>query len=192
MKPSAGGTERSATKSKQHMKESLVSGIRRSVTEFNAIIAGLDAGAFERNVGGKWSAGQDLQHLVKTLRILNIAYALPLFTLRILFGKSDRGSRGVGVIAKKYKEDMAVAVKAPAPFVPGNVKAKERDALIAEHLRVGERLCRRIEKMSEHSLDTYRMPHPVMGKVTLREMIVLTYLHTDHHAEITKRKVGKV
>jgi hypothetical protein len=96
------------------------------------------------------------------------------------------------VIAKKYKEAMALAVKAPAPFVPGTVRAKERDALLSAHLQLGERLCRRIETMSEHSLDTYRMPHPVMGKVTLREMIVLTYLHTDHHAEITKRKVGKV
>jgi hypothetical protein len=192
MNPSAGGTERSATKYNHHMKESLVSGIRSSVAEFNAIIAGLDDGAFERNAGGKWSAGQDLQHLVRILRIINIVYALPLFILRILFGKSDQGSRDNHVIAKKYKEAMALAVKAPAPFVPGTVRAKERDALLSAHLQLGERLCRRIETMSEHSLDTYRMPHPVMGKVTLREMIVLTYLHTDHHAEITKRKVGKV
>ena len=192
MNPSAGGSLSATTKCKQHMKESLVSGVRRSVAEFNAIIAGLDDRAFERNAGGKWSAGQDLRHLVKILRIMNIVYALPLFTLRISFGKSDRSSRDNHVIAQKYKEAMAVAVKAPLPFVPGTVRAGERDALISAHLLLGEPLCRRIEKMSEHSLDAYRIPHPVMGKVTLREMIVLTCLHTDHHAEITKRKVGNV
>ncbi len=192
MNPSAGGSVRATTKCKQHMKESLVSGVRRSVAEFNAIIAGLDDRAFERNAGGKWSAGQDLQHLVKTLRIVNKAYALPLFILRLLYGKSGWDSREVVVIEKKYKKAMAAGVNAPAAFVPGIVGAGERDALLAEHLRLGERLCQRIEKMSDRALDKYRLPHPALGKVTLREMIILTWLHTDHHAEITKRKVGNV
>lgn len=171
------------------MKESLVRELRRSVAAFNAIIAGADAEAFERNTGEKWSAGQDLQHLVKTLRVINYAYALPLFILRLRYGKSGWDSRDVVLIEQKYKKAMATGMKSPAAFVPGIVGAGERDALLAEHLQLGERLCRRIEKMSERALDKYRLPHPALGKVTLREMIILTWLHTDHHAEITKRKI---
>ena len=36
-------------------------------------------------------------------------------------------------------------------------------------------------------LDTYILPHPVIGKLSIREMLYFTHLHTVHHCEIIKK-----
>ena len=42
-------------------------------------------------------------------------------------------------------------------------------------------LCLSIEKISEEDLDYYLLPHPILGKLTLREMLYFTIYHVKHH-----------
>ncbi|UPT65903.1 MAG: DinB family protein [Sphingobacteriales bacterium JAD_PAG50586_3] len=42
--------------------------------------------------------------------------------------------------------------------------------------------------MSDSKLDTYLVPHPLLGKVTLREILFFTILHTEVHLEILKNR----
>ncbi len=44
-----------------------------------------------------------------------------------------------------------------------------------------QKLCKRMNKYSEEELDKYILPHPLMGKVTLREMLYFTIYHVQHH-----------
>ena len=43
------------------------------------------------------------------------------------------------------------------------------------------KLCLSIEKISEEDLDYYVLPHPLLGKLTLREMLYFTIYHVKHH-----------
>jgi hypothetical protein len=45
-----------------------------------------------------------------------------------------------------------------------------------------EELGRRVVSWSEIDLDRYRLPHPLLGKLTVREMLFFTLQHLAHHA----------
>ena len=53
-----------------------------------------------------------------------------------------------------------------------------------------------IDKLNNHTqfeLDSYRLPHPILGKITLGELAIFTSFHTSHHFELLKSKLlGKL
>ena len=42
-------------------------------------------------------------------------------------------------------------------------------------------LCNQVARWNEADLDRYRMPHPLLGLLTVREMLQFTVYHTAHH-----------
>ena len=42
-------------------------------------------------------------------------------------------------------------------------------------------MARQTSQISEHKLDRCILPHPLLGKLTLREMIYFTIYHMEHH-----------
>ena len=44
-------------------------------------------------------------------------------------------------------------------------------------------LALRIPRWSEPALDRYRLPHPLLGQLTVREMLLFTVYHNVHHLE---------
>lgn len=171
------------------MSERLQESLRRSVAAFNGLVEGLTAEDFERPHGRRWSAGQDLKHLVKTLRAVDLAFTLPLPLLRLLFGRPNRKGRPESELREKYRKALGKGFKAPWPYVPGKVGLASRHSLTARHARIAERLCRRVARLRDEQLDGYLLPHPAMGKCTLREMVVFSCLHTEHHTRLLKAKL---
>jgi hypothetical protein len=49
-------------------------------------IADLSDQDFLRSTRGKWTAGQQLEHIVKSVRPVNLALIIPKFLLRLSFG----------------------------------------------------------------------------------------------------------
>jgi hypothetical protein len=50
-----------------------------------------------------------------------------------------------------------------------------------------------IDKLNNHTqyeLDSYRLPHPILGKISLGELAIFTSFHTSHHFELLKSKLG--
>ncbi len=41
----------------------------------------------------------------------------------------------------------------------------------------------KIPGWSEAALDRYRLPHPLLGKLTVREMLFFTLYHNAHHLD---------
>jgi hypothetical protein len=60
-------------------KAELKAHLLKSMTDFNSLVESLDKQEFESQPGGKWSAGQDLKHLVKSNRTFGLVFSLPLF-----------------------------------------------------------------------------------------------------------------
>jgi hypothetical protein len=137
-------------------KPQIISALSEKVDAFNNYISLLNKEQFEAAPNGKWSAGQNLDHLIRSIKPLQLAYGLPKFALNILFGKTNRPSRTYELI-EKYTEQK-------------------------------QRLISKIEKQSEIHLDKYILPHPLLGKLTLREMLYFTIHHNEHHLELLKSR----
>ena len=48
-----------------------------------------------------------------------------------------------------------------------------------------------LNKHTEQELDRFKLPHPILGKVSLRELALFTSFHTIHHFELLKLKINK-
>jgi hypothetical protein len=128
---------------------------------------------------GKWSPAQQAEHLVRSVRPVTLAFILPKFLLPLLFGRSNRPSRTFDELVGKYQAKLASGGTASRPFVPGDPRNLNK-----VYRRLGgtvDRLRRRIDRFSEKELDTLILPHPLLGKLTLREMLYFTAYHAKHH-----------
>ena len=171
-----------------HNKPQIIAALNEKVDAFNKYIASLNKGEFEVSPNGKWSAGQNLDHLVRSIKPLQIAYSLPKFALTILFGKANRPSRTYDELVTKYKSKLAAGGKASKQFIPLAVSFENKERLIKMYDAYKQKLVVRIEKLSEADLDEYILPHPLLGKLTLREMLYFTIHHNEHHLELLKSR----
>ena len=74
--------------------------------------------------------------------------------------------------------------------VPVDVAEYRREVLQAHRAEV-VRLADRILGWTRHQVDTFQLPHPLLGKVTVREMLMFTLYHNQHHALVVARRRGE-
>lgn len=137
---------------------------------------------------GKWSVGQHILHLVNSIQLLNNALSYPRFFLKYKFGIANRESRDYETVANKYQEKL-IANKDRAAIFNKDLKKptlKQRDRLLTRYQIQQKKLQYKTKKISEKNLDTLIVPHPLMGKMTVREIIMWTAHHTEHHLDSLK------
>ena len=135
----------------------------------------------------KWSAAQQLDHIVKSVSPVNMAMGLPKFILKWKFGTANRPSKTFDELVEKYNWKLLEGGKASGRFVPAPVTVEEKEKLLAELNKTVSNLCRKTGKHSEDALDTYILPHPLLGKLTLREMLYFTAYHVEHHRRLVEK-----
>ncbi|TAE45870.1 MAG: DinB family protein [Bacteroidetes bacterium] len=140
---------------------------------------------------GKWSAGQQIEHICRSVSPVILAFRLPVFVLRLAFGKANRPSRSYEEVITKYKAKLSAGGRASGPYVPPPVAAGEQQQLRKKLNALATKLAALTEKHSEAQLDTYLLPHPLLGKMTLREMLYFTSYHVVHHHEAVLRGLGR-
>jgi hypothetical protein len=170
-------------------KTEIIKSLNDSVDQFNELIANLNKDQFETNINGKWSGGQDLVHLIKVLRIVNIGLSLPKTILRVMYGINKKEARTFLQLQTLYKNALEGGAKAPTLYIPKPVLFKEKSNLIKKHQSLNESLVKKINNLTEIELDRFRLPHPILGKVTLGELAIFTSFHTVHHFELLKSKL---
>jgi len=171
-----------------HDKPGIISALNEKVDAFNNYIAPLSKEQFEVSPNDKWSAGQNLDHLIRAIKPLQLAYGLPKIALRIMFGKTNRPSKTYDELVAKYKTKLASGGRASGPFIPPFISFEKKDELIKKYAGQKQKLISKIEKQNEKDLDAYILPHPLLGKVTLREMLYFTIHHNEHHLETVRSR----
>ncbi len=131
--------------------------------------------------GEKWTAGQQADHLCRSLAPLNKGLKAPEFILKTMFGTADRESAGYDELVDRYREAIAPGVTPPDAFRPDTIPFDKKDELLEELRSQLNVLCGGIEKFDEGKLDHLVLPHPLLGKLTLREMLYFTIYHAEHH-----------
>ncbi|HNP22447.1 MAG TPA: DinB family protein [Panacibacter sp.] len=162
-------------------KQEIIEKLNENYNEFTGFIAAMEEPDFLFSKDDKWSPGQQAEHILKSIKPVRFAFSLPKPVLRMLFGKSNRPSKTIEGLSIKYKHKLAEGGKASAPYIPAIVQYKKKQALTSAINNVNAAIVSKVERCNEESLDIYILPHPLLGKVTLREMLYFNIIHVKHH-----------
>lgn len=155
--------------------------------DFARLLGSLTEAEYRAAPEGKWSNGQHLDHLVRSVGPANLALGLPSFLLRLLFGTANRPSRPYAGLVEKYQAKLAAGGRASGRFVPPPAEWMRRERLLQSLDHQVKRLAEKTCRLSEDQLDTLLLPHPLLGKLTLREMLYFTIYHAEHHRMAVER-----
>jgi hypothetical protein len=166
----------------------LLAALGRLQTESEGYLATLPTALFLAPQGEKWSPAEHVRHLSKSTFPLVRALGLPKPVLFVLFGPRFRGSRSFPELREIYRTRLAAGATAgrfaPSPRpAPADPEAWRAEVIETWH-RAHEALLSQIERWQEPALDRYRLPHPLLGRLSVREMLFFTLYHGAHHLRL--------
>ncbi len=81
---------------------------------------------------------------------------------------------------------------APSPFRSEAGKTFEKEDLLNHWNSTLNKFDTRINKWSDKNLDQVLLPHPLLGKIMVRELLFFTHFHTEHHRKGLEKKVSQL
>ena len=145
----------------------------------------LDQLAVPRN--GKWTPAQQLEHILRAVRPVSMALLVPKWFLLWRFGKPNRAARDYEALVARYSEKLVAGGRALGRFLPPAVSGSEVERMAADLRNVVSKFIQRVNGWSERDLDRVLLPHPLLGKLTVREMLFFTMYHVRHHQALVER-----
>lgn len=142
----------------------------------------LDANSYEfKKDGSKWNGGQQAHHILKSCQALLRLLWMPDFLMKRQFGRANRPSRTPAEVVKRYHEKLNQVDSSTTPFLADNQSFQDKDALLKVCRNKSAKIAKKFNRYSEERLDKVVLPHPLLGKVTLREMGYFFIHHAQHH-----------
>ena len=137
---------------------------------------------------GKWTTGQQALHLLQSIIPLNNALSMPKFLLRYKFGIANRPFRHYNEIVKRYQERL---LEAKGKTFKGSQNMKvpplsDKHYILNRLQTEQKKLQYKTRRISDRHLDLLVLPHPLMGKMPVREIIMWTACHVEHHTKTLK------
>ena|ERR1700754_727847 len=167
-------------------KASIAAGLDEAVESVCNYVNRLSKEEFDFAPAEKWNAGQQLDHLIRSIKPLNLAYGLPALVLKWRFGVSNRPSKTYQGLVEKYESKLALGGRASGRFIPTAVPYEKKESLCSRYQQEKEKLNKKIVQIDEAVLDKYILPHPLLGMLTLREMLFFTIHHNYHHLNLMR------
>ena len=134
----------------------------------------------------KWTAAKQLDHINKSVAPVNLALSIPKIFIKWKFGMANRPSKTYEELIAKYKLQLQQGGKASGRFIAVASSFHQREQKLASLDVLVQKLSRKTVNHSEASLDEYILPHPLLGKLTFREMLYFTAFHASHHTNLVK------
>jgi hypothetical protein len=160
-------------------KEKIIQELQKGFEEVIVTVQPVADSTFFRKPDSKWSASNNIEHLILSVKPLTLAFQLPKFIL-LYFGKPNRPIRTYEELEKKYLEKLSAGGRATSAFVPKS-NYQDKRSLLENFKQVNEGFIKSLAKWNDADLDRYLIPHPLLGKLYLREMLYFTIYHTQHH-----------
>jgi len=170
-------------------KEEIIKASKTIFNEFSDTCLQIPEDKFFFLPAEKWSIAQNVDHLTRAVKTTRLAYSIPKILIRTLFGKANRQSKSYNELVAKYKLKLEQGGKASGRYLP-KTRISKKLSLIQKWQRENETYLEAVElKWSDDQLDHYIAPHPLLGKLTLRELCYFTIYHTEHHLNIIKARL---
>jgi uncharacterized damage-inducible protein DinB len=142
-------------------------------------------------IADKWSIAEEFDHLLKS----NVAICSSLKRKPIVyqwkFGKPNRPLRNFDEVQTRYNERLAsvAGAVAPSPFISKEGQKFNKEEMLKFWESTINKLEKRIKQWSDKQLDRTLLPHPLLGKLMVREMLFFMVMHTEHHYLSLKKKL---
>ena len=142
---------------------------------------------FFRREAEAWSPSDNLDHLIKAVKPITKALKLPRITLQAMFGKPEKASANYEELCQRYRDVIARGGQAAGRYLPEQKNPvddaeEQKSRLLEGWTKASNELASVAEKWQEADLDWYQLPHPLLGKLTIREMLYFTIYHNLRHA----------
>lgn len=147
---------------------------------------------FNGKLDQKWSARQELEHIVKSVEPLSKILSNKAIIVEN-FGAINRPILDYTELINKYKNELKNGGIATGKYVPneeiGTNKKKELFKMLLSYVKIVEN---NLKNFTENELDNLILPHPLLGKLTIREMIYFTIYHVQHHKKNIERNIAQI
>ncbi len=179
-----------------HTRAALIRALEEVEAEVAAFFGSLSPEEFVVPEGEAWSPAGHLAHLNITVSATARGFSISRWLLRIRFGRAGRPSRSFDQLTSDYRARLASGAGAPSRFVPSpevveGEPEEVRSALLARWHRVNGRLRSAVSGWPEEALDRIQLPHPLLGKITARELVLFVIYHGSHHVTAAKRRLPR-
>jgi hypothetical protein len=153
----------------------------------------IDPDRFAARFGEAWSPAENIVHLVKATSPVAKAMSLPGPTLVTMFGAGRGESVSYRELRDRYLELLVGGVDA-GKYAPDELQIPDdrvawQQGLVASCRDAVRDLARVAERWEESDLDRYQIPHPLLGQLTVREMLLFTLYHHTHHKQNVARRM---
>jgi hypothetical protein len=169
-------------------KEELTERFYQNHKEFIECINSFSDNDFIFSKNGKWTPGQQLDHVFLCLKPLEQVLSSKSF-IEQKFGTITRPVLSYDEVIRDYKTALSKGGKAPERFVPETVDLNRKAALVNDTNDVLKTISRQLESYTETELDSLVLPHPLLNNLTIREMFYLIAYHATHHLNQTKQNL---
>ncbi|PNY81097.1 DinB family protein [Deinococcus koreensis] len=167
-------------------REELLDALAQTRNEVGAYLLALSPADFVDGSAERWSPAHVADHLIRSnapvVRGLGARDRLPT--------RNPAGSsRSYADLQTAYRAALAGGAKASGRFLPEPVG--DQTALVTRYESTLSDLIRALDDWSEADLDAYAMLHPVLGELSVREMLQFTLLHNRHHLDGVRAVPGE-
>jgi len=174
-----------------HSREEIKSALKESFEKVKAELKALPKQAYHYSPIDKWSSAENLSHLIQSVYPVASGLNKPKIIFRA-YGISKTGSRTYEELEEVYRE----AIKQPIDLVdtdyaPQTEALEDVEKMLSNWQMIGEKFENRVDKWSEKDLDKYRVPHPLLGKLTIREILFFTNFHNLIHLDIIQQRLSE-
>ena len=140
-------------------------------------------------VEDKWPVSHHIYHLIKSTKGVSMGMGLNKLILRFKFGINNRDESTYSDLHKKYllALDKLKGKPIPRSFESETGRVFKKVELIERFEGEINAMVSVLDKWNEKQLSKYVLPHPVIGKLTIREFSYFTILHTYHHLDNLKK-----
>ena len=164
-----------------YQKETIKQALEDAFGETASAVEAMSEADFIASKAPKWSAADIFDHLIRSASPVAQGLKMPKIVFR-QFGTPNRPSRTYEGLVKRYKERLAEGGQSTGQYSPKEGTVYHKEKMLKEWKEIGEKLSRRLEKhWEEEKMDDYLVPHPLLGKLTVREVLFFTVYHTHHH-----------
>jgi hypothetical protein len=173
----------------------LAAALRRITCEGAHFLGTLPVEQFFAPQGDKWSPAEHVRHLRRSSAPLITAYRLPPWMLQLAFGSARRPSRSFDALRDDYRTALAAGGTAgrfaPSPESPPADRDRRRGEILMAWFVTNARVGTLVQRWREARLDQVLLPHPLLGRITAREMAAFTVYHTVHHLTLIAERAAR-
>lgn len=164
-------------------KQEIITASENIFRQFSETCSGMNDETLFARPSDKWSVAENIQHLVISITTTTLAYSLPKFLVKWAGGTPNRKSRSFDELKEKYYKKLSEGGRASARFVPKPIEIKYgKQKLLNNWNKATVKYIKALtSKRTEQDLDNYLARHPLLGRITLRELCYFTIFHTQHH-----------